>query len=541
MEFRQYQYDLENNIDTAWASNYKNVLSVLPTGGGKTRIMSNLVNKHVGHSCVIAHRQELVSQMSLALTCNNIRHKIIAPNKIIKWIIQQQIETFKRSCYDPSSPCAVAGVDTLIRRTNELKHWLPQVTFWTIDEAHHVIKSNKWGKAVDLFPNAKGLGLTATPLRADGKGLGRHADGVFDTMVVGPTMRELINQGYLCDYRIFNQPSDLDLTPVPVSKVTGDYNPQKLKLQVRKSHIVGDVVKHYQRIALSKQAIVFASDIENATDIVNKFQLAGIKAELITSKTDDTIRVELLKRFKQKQIQIIVNVDILGEGFDVPGIEVGIFARPTESYGLYVQQFGRILRTLEGKDKAIIIDHVGNVIRHGLPDAVKRWSLNRREAGSSSKRDPDAIPVRACYNPECMAVYEAIYKQCPYCGTVHIPQSRSGPEFVDGDLTELDPFVLQQMRGEITKIDQDILSDNTLIGNSIAKNHRLRKEAQSYLRESIMWWAGKQESLGRDLSEIYRRFYFKFGVDIMTAQTLGRREAAELAILINIDISNTNG
>lgn len=539
MDFRLYQHIAENEINDAWLNKFINVLLVMPTGGGKTRVLSNLVLKHVGQSCVIAHRQELVSQISLALALNGVRHRIIAPNNVIRWIVQLQVLLLGRSYYDPTAGCAVAGVDTIINRTDELKEWLPQVTLWVIDEAHHVVNGNKWDKAVKLFPNAKGLGVTATPLRADGKGLGRHADGVFDTMVIGPTMRELINQGYLCDYRIFNPPSDLDLTPVTVSKVTGDYNPQKLKLQVRKSHIVGDVVKHYQRIAPGKQAIVFASDVETADDIASDFRLAGVKTEIITGKTKDKIRVELLQRFKTKQIQVIVNVDILGEGFDVPGIEVGIFARPTQSYGLYVQQFGRVLRILAGKTHAIIIDHVGNVIRHGLPDAFRKWTLDRRERGAKNKKDPDAIPLRTCLNVTCMAVYEAIYKQCPYCGTVHIPAGRSSPEFVDGDLTELDPETLRAMRGEIERIDSVVTYGNNVVSAKIAKNHILRQEAQALLREAIMWWAGHQESLGRPMSEIYRRFYFKFGHDVMTAQTLGRKEATELAALINIDTSVT--
>lgn len=538
---RPYQTDIKNDIYAAWNSGAVNVLAVLPTGAGKTVTFSDIIHGHQGASCAIAHRQELVSQISLALARDRVRHRIIGPKNVVKLCVNIHMAEVGASYYDPSAPCAVAGVDTLVRRGDELAAWLQSVTLCVQDEAHHVLESNKWGTAFKMFPNAKGLGVTATPLRADGKGLGRHADGLFDVMVEGPGMRDLINMGYLTDYRVFAPPSDIDLSAVTVSQATGDFNPQKLKTAVRKSHVIGDVVKHYLKIAQDKLGVTFATDVETATDIAAQFNALGVPAAVVSAKTPDSERIALLRKFKNRQLLQLVNVDLFGEGFDLPAIEVVSMARPTQSYALFVQQFGRALRLLDAKQYAIIIDHVGNVERHCLPDARREWSLDRREKRSKST-ESDSIPVKTCLNETCLAVYERIYAACPYCGHVTPPAARNAPEFVDGDLCELDPATLARMRGEIDRVDMDkevyreeLAAKHTPKIGQLAhvKRHAERQEAQAALRHSIAWWAGYQRTMGRNDSESYRRFYFTFGVDVMTAQALNTKEAIELAGQIN--------
>lgn len=539
MILRPYQFKLKDQIYTAWET-FQNVLAVLATGAGKTVIFSSILAEHPGASCAVAHRQELVGQISMALAWFGIRHRIIGPKPVIRFIIRLQVETFGRDYYDPAARCAVAGVDTLIRREKELAAWLKQVTLWVMDEGHHVLEANKWGKAVAMFPNARGLGVTANTIRADGKGLGRHADGIMDTLVEGINMRELIDLGFLTDYRIFAPPSDLDLEGVSISGKTGDFSGPQLKKRVQRSHIVGDVVEHYLRLAPGKLGVTFANDVETATDITANFNRAGVPAEMVSAKTKDTVRVEISRRLRRGEIKQLVNVDIFGEGYDLPAIEVVSMARATASFNLFCQQFGRGLRPLDGKLDATIIDHVGNTLRHGLPDAPQVWSLDRRSTRVKGNPDPDVIPVRAC--PLCTGVYEAIYSSCPYCGHVPIPAGRSAPEFVDGDLTELDPETLATMRGEIDRVNKPAgtierkfrfagASDIATAG--AVKNHRARQLAQEELRNAIAWWAGYQRSMGRSDSESYRRFYFAFGVDVLSAQALGRPEAEALTIRVN--------
>ena len=536
MQLRPYQSDLEFDINKAWQT-VRNVLAVLATGAGKTVTFCDIVAKHTGASCVVAHRQELVSQISMALARFGIKHRIIGPRHVIRGIVQLHMIEFGRSYYDPASLCAVAGVDTLIRRGDELAQWRQQVTLWVMDEAHHVLEENKWGKAVEMFPNARGLGVTANTKRADGKGLGRHADGLMDVLVEGPGMRDLINMGFLTDYRIFAPPSDLNLDGLKITS-TGDFSKPQVKKRAEKSHIVGDVVEHYLKLAPGKLGITFAIDVEAATEIAAKFNAAGVPAEVVSAKTPDKIRAEILRRFRRREILQLVNVDLFGEGFDLPAIEVVSMARPTASFNLYCQQFGRALRILDGKLIALIIDHVGNVVRHGLPDAPQVWSLDRRSA--KAKSDAGTIPMKVCH--ECTSPYEGFHKACPFCGYIAEPASRGKPEHVDGDLTELCAATLKTMRGEVARIDAPAGDIHTKLSHAGAsdmaiagatKNHRARQQAQGELREAISWWAGYQRSMGREDSESYRRFYFTFGVDVMTAQTLGRPEASALTENIN--------
>jgi len=541
MKLFPFQVKLEQEVQEAWRT-CDNVAAVLPTGGGKTFTFSSILSNHVGASCAIAHRQELVGQMSLSLAKFGLEHRIIAPKNVIRMITGLHVSELGKNFYNPNSPCAVAGVQTLIRRKEELKRWAYQVTKWVIDECHHITKHNSWGKAVNMFPNAKGLGVTATLCRSDGKGLGSHADGVFDTFVQGPSPRELMDMGYLVDYRIFAPPSDLDLEGIKLA-ADGDFNKTQLKNRAQKSHIVGDVVQHYMRIAPGKLGVTFATDIETATEITEKYNSAGVPAELITGKTPDNERVATFRRFRNREILQIVNVDICGEGVDIPALEVVSMARPTASYGLYCQQFGRALRILEGKTHAIVIDHVGNVMRHGLPDKDRTWTLDRRERRAAGKKDPDVIPVRTC--KKCMGVYEAIYIICPYCDFQYVPAGRTLPEQVDGDLLELDPVTLAQMRGETARVDAPAsevkermryAGASAVACNSAAKQHALRQEAQGQLRESIALWAGYQRAMGRPDSESYRRFYFKFGTDVESAKAIGRREAMAMTHLISEEI-----
>lgn len=543
---RPYQQDIRDDIESRWLG-VPNVLAVLPTGAGKTVLFSSILADEPGASCAIAHRQELVSQISLALARNGVRHRIIGQDPVIRMIVRLHMEEVGANYVVPNAKCAVASVNTLTGKkfSESLKPWLPTVKLWVQDEAHHVLRDNQWGRAAAMFPNARGLGVTATPLRADGNGLGRHADGLFDTMVIGPSMRDLITMGFLTEYRIFAPPSTFQRDQVAVSQTTGDFNLDQMRKAVASSslvvhdekQIVGDIVQHYQRIAPGKLGVTFVPDIVTAEEVASQYVAAGIPAEIITGKTPDDERYKMMRRFKNRQTLQLVSIDVLGEGVDVPAIEVVSMGRPTESYGLYVQQFGRALRLLDGKDRAIIIDHVGNVMRHGLPDAPREWSLDRRERRSSGKSD--AQTIRACLNPECGAVYERFRDACPYCGTpVPPPAERSRPEFVDGDLFELDPAMLEQMRGAVARVDMTPEAYREQLARqgvpqigimANVKRHIERQETIGTLREAMAVWAGYERAAGLSDREIFRKFYIEHGHDWMTAQTLKRDDALGLA------------
>ena len=560
---RPFQIELERRIYKDWESGAVNIMPVAATGSGKTVVLSKLIQDEPGASIAIAHRQELTGQISTALARNGVRHRIVGAKKgsnLVRVITSLHIAEFGYSYLNPNAKTGVGGVDTIIKM-DPSDSWFKQIRLAVQDEGHHVLKDNKWGTVANMFPNARGLFPTATPLRADGKGLGRHSDGLVDTLVLAPSMRDIINMGYLTDYRIFAPPSNLDLSKVSKSVATGDFNSTQLRNAVHKSHITGDVVAHYLKFAKGKLGVTFAVDVAACTEIAAEFRAAGVPAEVVSAKTPDSVRAHILRQFKERKILQLVNVDLFGEGFDLPAIEVVSFARPTESFPLYCQQFGRALRLMLSKEAssihasltdadrraaiaasekpvALIIDHVNNVIRHGLPDARKEWSLDRRDKRSSSKSD--AIPLRACMNKECGQPYERVLKRCPYCGNYPTPLARTSPEFVDGDLTELDPKTLAKLRGEISRIDGDPVipyGATPEIAGAVRKRHWERREGQRRLRNAIAWWAGLESAQGRSDSESYRRFYLRFGIDVGNAQTLGAKEAEELASRVDKELA----
>lgn len=533
---RPFQRKLRDDVYDAWANGAKNVVMRLDTGGGKTVTLADIVRSHLGASCVIAHRQELVAQLSLTLARYGVRHNLIASDKVKRHIARLHVKTLGYSLFDPGAPCCVASIDTLIRARG-LGKWAATVTLWVTDEGHHLVLDNKWHKGISIFtnPSVRGLLPTATPGRADRKGLGRapDGDGVADVMVEGPPMRWLIDSGYLTDYRIFCPPSDLAVLGEVAA--SGDWSSQKLREAAKRSHIVGDVVASYLRYGGGGLGVTFSTDVDTAKEITAAYNAAGVRAETLTGDTDDFIRQSIIERFEARRISQIVAVDIISEGFDLPAIEVASFARPTASLSLYVQQFGRALRPMEGKGKAIIIDHAGNVVRHnGPPDRPRVWSLARQ--GAKSRVTTDADPVRVCL--ACFEPYRAIFKACPACGHYEPPASRSSPAAVSGDLSELSPETLAALRKNMDDVDMPLetrrgqlqttgLPHAFVMAN--VKAHSERQDAQAILRYEIAVWGGGPRAEGLSDAEIQRKFYFTFGMSVVEAMALGTREALALA------------
>lgn len=576
---RPFQTKLEREVYGAWdLGPLQNVMPCSATGSGKTVVLSKLILDNAGASCTIAHRQELVSQISIALARNGVRHRVVESasslkngGALSKMCRKIHIAEFGYSFIDPNAQASIAGVDTLARIGPNDSYWrdyFRSVTLQTQDEGHHVLRDNKWGKAAMLFPNARGLFPTATPRRADGRGLGRHADGLVDTMVKAPSMREIINMGYLTDYRVWCPPNDLNLDGVDVG-ASGEYVQEQLRNAVHQSHITGDIVRHYLELARGKLGVTFAVDIEAATEIAAAYRAAGVPAQVVSSKTPAPLRAEILRQFKRREILQLVNVDLFGEGFDLPAIEVVSMGRPTESFALYSQQFGRALRLMigaewfeqtlgvprydslsdaerrdviarSGKPYAIIIDHVGNVIRHrGPPDVFADWSLDARDrrGGSGS----GAMLYRVCGS--CTKPYERYLKKCRHCGAYPEVPDRSAPEFVDGDLIELDAAILAAMRGEIARIDgAPPVADNAEgpIAGAMRRNHWERQQAQAALRNACFWYGGVMTANGiTDVDEQRKMFFFKFGIDVGTAQTLKTKDAEALRIRVAAEVSKT--
>lgn len=538
---RDYQRDTIDKIYQAWQRGARNVCAVLPTGAGKSIIVSEIITNAFNanrSAVVIAHRNELVSQMACHIARRGIPHRIIAANNTISQITQKEKRLFGKSFVNFSASIAVIGIDTLISRAEDLKAWGKQISLWVLDESHHLLRENKWGKGVELFPNAYGLGVTATPNRADGKGLSRETDGYLDDLIIGPTSRQLIELGHLSDYEIVCPKSDLNVENVKLS-ADGDWCAKNLKKAAKESRIVGDVVKNYQKYANGRKAIVFATDVETADDISKSFNESGIRAASVNGASKTSWREQSIEGFIKGAIPVLVNVDLFDEGFDCPDAEVCIMARPTASLGKYLQMIGRVLRPQENKT-ALVIDHVSNVIRHGLPDRYRIWTLNRREKRASAIKDPETLDLKIC--PYCLKPYEAFRTVCPYCGqSKPLPEPRSRSiQMVDGDLVLLDKTALEKLRSQTNlESPEDIQSrvartQGAVIGKHIAKCQKEKIDAQQTLVDAIAQWASIQRSAGFNDRELYRKFYLTTGTDVLSALSAShsRQEYQDMAELV---------
>lgn len=434
---RPYQLDGVTEIRARFGGGAKSVLYVLPTGGGKTYTYSYIA-EHAGAKgnsvLILEHRKELIRQASLSLATLDVRHQIIAPADKIAGVRRAHIERVGWPAIERGAHVAVASVQTLGRRMDWLAEFNPRLII--VDEAHHAV-AGTWANIIQACPSARLLGVTATPVRTDGRGLG----DVFGSMVLGPSMRELIDQGALVPPRVVAPPTQLDLSDVRTRG--GDYDADQLTQALDKPTITGDAVEHYRRLAAGKAAIVFCASIRHAEHVAEEFRSAGFRFECIHGGMDDADRDRLIYGLADGSVQGLVSVDVISEGTDIPVAEVAILLRPTQSEGLFLQQVGRVLRPAPGKAYGLIIDHVGNTGRwingeflrnHGLPDDDRAWSLAGRKRRKKSAADEEkAPPIRQC--PHCYAVHDPAPK-CPACGFVYQAKVIL-PGHVDGELREV--------------------------------------------------------------------------------------------------------
>lgn len=543
---RPYQVKMKEQIYDAWQSGHQNVLLVMDTGLGKTKTfcaiaMELALKGEKLPTAIVVHRKELVQQISLTLAEEEIVHNIIAPRPVILGIVAAHRRVLRKQFYDYNAPITVVSVDTLNARILKHKRWAENIRLWVTDEAAHLLKNNKWGRAVQYFSNAIGLGVTATPQRLDKRGLGRHADGVFDTMVLGPNSRWGIDNGFLCKYKIAIPSSDYQ-NYLRKASDGSDYAKDAMIEASQRSHIVGDVVLNYQKFANGKQAILFATDINTAQKMESQFKAAGVKAKLLTGETNDKERLDALLDFQNKLTQVLLNVDLFDEGLDVPGIECVIMARPTMSVSKYKQMVGRGLRPASGKPFLVLIDHVGNVTNHGLPCAHRRWTLDR----IVKKRDKTNF-IRICSNTDCNSPYDRTLSECPWCGTEAVSASAGGggrvpPQQVDGDLQLIDPETIRQLE------ENSRLDDPAAVGKRVSaaagaaagvkamKDQIRRIETQKELVNIIAQWAGLWRKRGYSDRQIHKYFYLRHEKTISEALAEPKAMMIETMEKLNSDI-----
>lgn len=526
---RLYQTTAKSKVYNAWDEGHKNVLLIMPTGSGKTVCFCNIAIEHaierslIEPVAIVVHRKELVQQISLTLAHEDVTHNIIAQRKTILGIIAGHRKECGKNYYNANGNITVISVDTLNARFVTYESWAKKVKLWITDEATHLLKENKWGRAVAIFINAKGLGVTATPQRLDKQGLGSHVEGVFDVMIEGPTSKWLIQQGHLCKYKVAVPQGDYQ-EHLKQAGTNTDFTKKAMAEASTKSQIVGDVVTNHLKFANGLQTILFASDVKTAFEMEAKFLEAGIPAKTLTGETNDQERLQAMIDFRERRTRILINVDLFDEGLDVPGIECVQMARPTMSLGKFLQMVGRGLRVAVGKDFLMLIDHVGNVGRHGLPDKPRQWTLDRIK-----KRRKTINLMRICDNPQCYSPYDRELTECPWCGTPAIRSGGNGgggrtpPEQVDGDLFLIDPFTMKELENDTYLESPENMSQRVTMAAGVPagvramKNQAERIETQRELSEKIAEWAGRFKAKGYNDREINKKFYIEQGLTIYEA------------------------
>lgn len=384
----------------------RSVLLLAPTGFGKTVVGAEMVAGAASRRkrvLFLNHRRELVRQTSRSFYEQGIPHGTIQAGHIS----------------DPHALVQVASVQTMARRLNDF----PDFDLIIPDEAHHMASAT-WASIAAAYPRARILGLTATPWRLDGTGLHHW----FQSLVEGPTLAWLIENGRLSPFRLF-APAQPDLSEVRT--VAGDYQRGALAKAMDKPSITGDAVAHYKQLANGKRAVAFCASIEHSKNVAAQFRASGIPAAHIDGQMSHEERDREFSAFERGEVLVLTNVDLVGEGVDVPAIECVILLRPTKSLTHYLQSVGRALRKFPGKSEAIILDHAGNSLRHGLPDDEREWSLEDRE--KRAKREALESPVKQC--EECFFVYRPAPK-CPCCGYAPPVASRE-IEQIEGTLAEV--------------------------------------------------------------------------------------------------------
>jgi DNA repair protein RadD len=321
----------------------------------------------------------------------------------------------------------VGMVQTVARRLEAI----PAPALLVVDEAHHAV-AGTWAKIAATWPNAKILGVTATPERLDGRGLGE----AFDKMVIGPDVRELIDAGHLASYRYLAPDTAIDLSHI--RSIGGDYNSADLERAVDQDGITGDAAAHYLKHLPGRTAIAFCVTIAHAEHVALRFRDSGIPAASVDGTMSLVQRHNLVNKLRDGDIRVLTSCDLVSEGFDAPAVGGAILLRPTQSFALFRQQVGRCLRPKSDKSTAVIIDHVGNVFRHGLPDAPHEWSLDSKKRTPADRQEA-ATSCRTCKACDVVFPKGTSRDDCPM------------PDDAEGCLFR--PRVLPEREGELVTFE----------------------------------------------------------------------------------------
>lgn len=421
-ELRDYQTRVMDEVARRFRAGLRRVLVVSPTGSGKTVMFAWLAARTAlkgKRVLILVHRIELLWQTSRTLDAMGVEHGILKagtreapPQRIVVAMVQtlgiRITKARTLATVDGTGPAYPIVPDLIIT-----------------DEAHHAV-AGTWENVHDAFPWAFHIGFTATPLRLDGKGLA----AVYDDLVLGPAVADLIERSYLADYVCYSKPPP-DLRGL--HRIGGDFVASEL--EARMLPLMGDAVEHYRRHADGLPAIGFCVSIAHAEAMADTFAAAGYRAFSVDGAMPQKRRDERISGLADGRTQVLMSCALVSEGLDIPAVAAALLYAPTMSLAKYLQQVGRALRPKETGGKAIILDHAGNVDRHGLPDQRRKWIL------TVDKMAGEVDPVKTC--PECFATIPRGANPCPVCSydaSVDATGKEASvlPGFAPGELVKID-------------------------------------------------------------------------------------------------------
>lgn len=401
---RTYQHDVIEAL-RAELPHHRRILAVMPTGSGKTHTFCTIAQLSTNRNhnvLILVHRKELIEQTSARLSAMGVPHGVIAPGFPVT---HAQVQ--------------VASIHAAARRLSSFP-WSPNLVI--VDEAHHCA-ARSWQQVLLGYPNAHIVGWTATPQRLDGKGLSDS----FDHLIEGPSVRRLIDLGHLADYKLYAPPVGADLSGL--AKRAGDYRTEEIEERMCTQQVLYSAVENFKKYAADRRAIAFCTSIRHAELTLQSFTAAGVAAATVDGSLSAADRTDRLDQFRSSAVQVLISVDLISEGFDVPACDCAILLRPTASLSLYLQQVGRALRP-SGRE-ALILDCAGNSQTHGFPCDSRAWSL--QGIAPKSRSELRAMPIRVC--PSCYAVHKPA-ASCPYCAHIYESAQRV-PVEVKAELVEI--------------------------------------------------------------------------------------------------------
>lgn len=424
-----YQNELVSNARNELLKGNHSVLLVSPAGSGKSVIIAEiarLATEKNGHVLFMVHRKELIEQIT---------------------------ESFVKNGVDLNH-CTIMTVGKIVNRLDQL----PKPSLIITDETHHSL-AKTYRDIYDYYADVPRLGFTASPWRMSGQGF----TDVYESMVEGPQVEWLIENNFLAPYKYYSV--NLINEDKLKKSSTGDYTKNSIDDAIGGT-IYGDVIQNYRKLADGKQAIVYCHSVDFSKEVAEAFRSKGIAAEHADAKTSKVEREKIMNNFRSGELKVLCNVDLISEGFNVPDCEVVILLRPTESLVLHIQQSMRSMRYKPGK-RAIIIDHVANYLKHGLPDTPRKWTLEERERKGNKKTDSDAIPIKQC--PQCMSVMLSSISICE-CGHEFIEERNM--EVEEAELVEITKDFTLQANYIVTKSVDELSTMEELKAYRKAKGYK---------------------------------------------------------------------